>query len=279
MSPSGAPEATPALAKRMSRCPFVSRTVAKTRSRSEILDTSLTTPCAFRPSCATAASSSPFLRPVTKTNAPSATKRLAVARPMPLLPPVTSATLPSSFPITCLLSSCSPQQQWGLERCPRRPARARAGLQGDASRLDRLSAAQVDDRDVHRAPGAGVDRVNQPALRREPAVAPFAEGDQHRQEVERLGRRQVEVPRGVVLVGAPLEQPPSAEGLQTARQRRRLDRQPRLQLLECPRPLEHFPQDEQHPPLAHLFGGTGNRAVHLREACAFHCEEISTRLA
>ena len=38
-------------------------------------------------------------RPVMKTYAPSATNRFAVASPMPLLPPVTSATLPSSFPL------------------------------------------------------------------------------------------------------------------------------------------------------------------------------------
>ena len=33
-----------------------------------------------------------------KTNAPSATNRLAVANPIPLLPPVMTATLFSSFP-------------------------------------------------------------------------------------------------------------------------------------------------------------------------------------
>src|ERR1700731_4191321 len=44
-------------------------------------------------------------RPVITTCAPSSTKRLAVARPIPLLPPVMTATLPSSvfmifFPFT-----------------------------------------------------------------------------------------------------------------------------------------------------------------------------------
>src|SRR5258708_31345659 len=34
-----------------------------------------------------------------KRYAPSATNRLAVARPIPLLPPVTTATFPSSFPL------------------------------------------------------------------------------------------------------------------------------------------------------------------------------------
>src|SRR6266404_5329573 len=37
--------------------------------------------------------------PVMKTYAPSATKRFAVARPIPLVPPVTSAILPSSLPV------------------------------------------------------------------------------------------------------------------------------------------------------------------------------------
>src|SRR5713226_5075087 len=35
-----------------------------------------------------------------KTYAPSATKRFAVAKPIPVLPPVTTATLPSSFAMT-----------------------------------------------------------------------------------------------------------------------------------------------------------------------------------
>jgi hypothetical protein len=37
-------------------------------------------------------------RPVTKTYAPSLTKRWAVARPIPAVPPVTSAIFPPSFP-------------------------------------------------------------------------------------------------------------------------------------------------------------------------------------
>src|ERR1700732_5381996 len=45
-----------------------------------------------------AASFSSFSRrPVITTCAPSSTKRLAVANPIPLLPPVMTATLPSSF--------------------------------------------------------------------------------------------------------------------------------------------------------------------------------------
>src|SRR6202034_2313376 len=54
-------------------------------------------PVTFFPISFTAASSSAWRRPVMKTYAPSATNRRAVARPMPLLPPVTTATLPSNL--------------------------------------------------------------------------------------------------------------------------------------------------------------------------------------
>src|SRR6267154_1278714 len=65
-----------------------------------------------------------------KTYAPSATNRFAVARPMPLLPPVTSATLPSSFPLIVIapylvvsngIRLVKPLTQF---RAPRKPAHA-----------------------------------------------------------------------------------------------------------------------------------------------------------
>src|SRR5258706_3005345 len=45
----------------------------------------------------TASSSSSWRRPVMKTYAPSLTKSFAVANPIPSVPPVMTATLPSSF--------------------------------------------------------------------------------------------------------------------------------------------------------------------------------------
>src|SRR2546423_1831607 len=45
----------------------------------------------------TALSSSDWRRPVINTRAPSSAKRLAIPRPIPALPPVTSATLSASF--------------------------------------------------------------------------------------------------------------------------------------------------------------------------------------
>src|SRR5579862_1234181 len=58
----------------------------------------------FRPICFTAASSSFCRRPVMNTYAPSATKRLAVSNPIPLLPPVTTATLPDNLPMSVILA-------------------------------------------------------------------------------------------------------------------------------------------------------------------------------
>src|SRR6202040_4443620 len=62
------------------------------------------TPLNLPPIVLTAAFSSSSRRPVMKTDAPSAAKCLAVARPMPLVPPVTTTTLFSNLPVIfCLL--------------------------------------------------------------------------------------------------------------------------------------------------------------------------------
>src|SRR5580693_10440548 len=55
---------------------------------------------------AAASFSSSSRRPVITTCAPSSAKRLAVANPIPLLPPVMTATLPSSFFIVFYPSLC-----------------------------------------------------------------------------------------------------------------------------------------------------------------------------
>src|ERR1700687_3026692 len=47
----------------------------------------------------TASSSSFWRRPVMKTYAPSLTKSLAEAKPIPVVPPVTTATLPCNLPM------------------------------------------------------------------------------------------------------------------------------------------------------------------------------------
>src|SRR5271154_594085 len=70
-------------------------------------DMSARTPLTLPPIPLTAASNSSCRRPVTKTDAPSAAKCLAVARPIPLVPPVTTTTLFSNLPlIVCLLDPC-----------------------------------------------------------------------------------------------------------------------------------------------------------------------------
>src|SRR6266481_8036532 len=54
-------------------------------------------PVTFLPICFTAAANSSSRRPVMKTYAPSLTNAFAVARPIPLVPPVMSAIFPSSL--------------------------------------------------------------------------------------------------------------------------------------------------------------------------------------
>ena len=74
-------------------------TLSKVPSR---FDTSPRMPVAPAPIDATASSRVFWFRPVMKTCAPSAANRCAVARPMPELPPVTSAVLPESLPMAIL---------------------------------------------------------------------------------------------------------------------------------------------------------------------------------
>src|SRR5215510_11323844 len=72
---------------------------AKRRSRSPRFDTSPWTAVTLLPISFTAAANSGLRRPMMKTYAPSCTNCFAVARPMPLLPPVMRALFPSSFPM------------------------------------------------------------------------------------------------------------------------------------------------------------------------------------
>ena len=92
----GAYFATPAFANTISSCPSPAG-CAKRRSRSPRFDTSPWTPVTLLPISLTAAANSGSRRPVMKTYAPSFTNCFAVARPMPLLPPVMRAIFPSSF--------------------------------------------------------------------------------------------------------------------------------------------------------------------------------------
>jgi hypothetical protein len=83
----------PALATRMSRPPegLPSAAAATAASTWSSTVTSATTHRAPEPISAAAASSFDWVRPQMVTTAPSAARRAAVPRPMPLPPPVTSA--------------------------------------------------------------------------------------------------------------------------------------------------------------------------------------------
>src|SRR6266849_5138184 len=111
VSASGANFATPAFTNKTSILPSFCETSANSLSRSASLATSACTANTPFPMAFTASSSVFLLRPEMATLAPSSCKRLAVASPMPLFPPVTTATFPSSLFMS--VSLCLPNFQPG----------------------------------------------------------------------------------------------------------------------------------------------------------------------
>ena len=88
------PPPTPALLQRTCAVPKRSRTASASDCTDAASLTSVSTPTT--PSSAAVASSGAFSTSAMTTCMPSSTKRAAIARPMPLAPPVTTATRPSS---------------------------------------------------------------------------------------------------------------------------------------------------------------------------------------
>src|SRR5579859_902883 len=87
----------PALAKKMSRPPKASLTSAATFSRSSRESTSALMVRTSLPMVRRTLAKSASLRPTTATRAPFSRKSFAVARPIPEVPPVTSAVFPFSI--------------------------------------------------------------------------------------------------------------------------------------------------------------------------------------
>src|SRR5580693_5610389 len=169
IAPSAANCPVPALANRMSMCPFCCFTVAYKRSRSARFETSPCTAEMFLPICFTAASSSPLRRPVIKTYAPSATKRCAVARPIPLLPPVMTATFPSSLSMSFLLFDflfLAPHFRTAWYRCHGR----RNGYNICTDRYERGIIDRYGTEQIPKTNGTS------PRLRYRPSVGPSAGG-------------------------------------------------------------------------------------------------------
>src|SRR5205085_1360067 len=99
----GANLPTPALTKSTSIWPNFSCTAANSSSISARLEASERTAKTSPPISRAAASSVRWSRPVMTTRAPCSLNSLAVAKPMPELPPVMTATLPANLPIEILL--------------------------------------------------------------------------------------------------------------------------------------------------------------------------------
>src|SRR6266436_5022321 len=106
VSASGANFATPAFTNSTSILPSFCETSAYNLSTSVSFATSACTATTPFPMVFTASSSVFLLRPEIATFAPSSCSRLAVASPMPLFPPVTTATFPSS--LFMFISPCLP---------------------------------------------------------------------------------------------------------------------------------------------------------------------------
>src|SRR5229473_6305216 len=97
VSANGANFATPAFTNSTSILPNFFETSAYSLSMSASLATSACTASTPLPMALTASSSVFLLRPAMATRAPSCWRRFADASPIPLLPPVTTATFPSSL--------------------------------------------------------------------------------------------------------------------------------------------------------------------------------------
>src|SRR5712664_69292 len=97
VSANGANFATPAFTNNTSILPNFFETSAYSLSMSASLATSACTASTPLPIVFTASSSVFLLRPAIATRAPSSWRRFAEASPMPLFPPVTTATFPSSL--------------------------------------------------------------------------------------------------------------------------------------------------------------------------------------
>ena len=100
----------PAFTTTTSIGPSFAAASSKSRSRSSTEVTSQGMAIARSPRATEAASSRRGSRPQTATRAPSARNARATARPIPLVPPVTTATLPSSLPLrarSVVIAACA----------------------------------------------------------------------------------------------------------------------------------------------------------------------------
>src|SRR5580698_6645680 len=119
------------------------------------------TPTTLLPRTFNASSSSFWRRPVIKTNAPSSTKRFAMAKPIPAVPPVITAIFPCNllmsviqplpgplggFPAICRVvpDDMSNGREWKMKAHHHEPI-SRNTVQDGLARLDRLRGIVVED--------------------------------------------------------------------------------------------------------------------------------------
>src|SRR5262249_49307797 len=91
----------------------------------------------------------------------------------------------------------------------------------------------------------------------QPAVAPAHERQDDRQKIPAFFREAVFPARRVLLIGAPLQYPPSHQPFQAVGQDVARDPEAPLEVLEAPQPQKRVTDDEQRPPIAHLLQAGG----------------------
>src|SRR5579875_3279443 len=118
----------------------------------------------------------------------------------------------------------------------------------DVARADRLPAGRADQASVAEPAAPPVDQAHRWAVWCSVLVAPLAHGGDHGPQVASL-----------------LRQPSQALVEDTSR-----DSESLLELVKAGHPKEGVANDQRRPPLADDLQALRNRAVHAREALAFH---------
>src|SRR5579875_2249693 len=140
----------------------------------------------------------------------------------------------------------------------------------DVARADRLPAGRADQASVAEPAAPPVDQAHRWAVWCSVLVAPLAHGGDHGPQVASLLRQPVVEARWVLAVGdlgqhTELDQPSQALVEDTSR-----DSESLLELVKAGHPKEGVANDQRRPPLADDLQALRNRAVHAREALAFH---------
>src|SRR5215467_12128679 len=202
---------------RTSTPPYSLRAVSTSFATSASLPTSPLTAMAVPPAfvmAVTVSASGSDRRPKTTTCAPSLAKSSAVARPMPVPPPATMATLPSS----AAMIDAPAEGLHGTGRTPRLPRRAPGGAEVHEGLIVVIGAPCGNERFRELPDGLVAARLLEPARAKEDAAEDAAHVGVHEGGVLVVGegedgsRRVAADPRHAPEDGAIVGEPPRVAG-------------------------------------------------------------------